>query len=40
MSSNEKKIIDNYRDAKEENRASKSRYSSLEFHYTKKHIGQ
>lgn len=40
MSSNEKAIIEKYRDTKEEYRATQSRYSELEFYYTKRHISE
>lgn len=40
MSSNEKAIIERYKDTKEEYRATQSRYSELEFYYTKKHISE
>lgn len=35
MSSNENKVKEKYQDAGEEKRAAQSRYSGLEFHYTK-----
>ena len=38
MSSNKEIVIESYRDAGEEGRATASRASSLEFYYTKKHI--
>jgi SAM-dependent methyltransferase len=38
MSSNENKILEQYSSGKEEERAASSRSSSLEFHYTKKHL--
>lgn len=38
MSSNEKRILEQYRLGKEEERARLSRSSALEFHYTKKHL--
>lgn len=40
MSSNENKVKEKYQDAGEEKRAAQSRYSGLEFHYTKKHISE
>lgn len=40
MSSNEKIVKEKYQDAGEESRATESRYSGLEFHYTIKHISE
>ena len=40
MASNRKKIIGHYRDYEEENRAISSRANKLEFHYTKKLLGE
>ena len=38
MSSNEKTVIEMYRDGAEDKRATLSRYTELEFYYTKKHL--
>lgn len=40
MSSNENIVRENYQDAGEDSRSTKSRYAGLEFYYTKKHISQ
>lgn len=40
MSSNENIIKEKYQDAREDDRSTKSRYSGIEFHYTKKHISE
>lgn len=38
MSSNKEIVIEMYRDGAENQRAARSRYTELEFHYTKKHL--
>ncbi|GFI47433.1 putative methyltransferase YcgJ [Lachnospiraceae bacterium] len=40
MSGNKEMIIEKYKDTQEEYRATASRYSGLEFHYTKRHISE
>lgn len=40
MSSNQKIIIEDYKDTHEEYRETVSKYSKLEFYYTKKHISE
>jgi ubiquinone/menaquinone biosynthesis C-methylase UbiE len=40
MSSNENKVKEKYKNLEEEKRATKSRYSEMEFHYTIKHISE
>ena len=40
MSSNENMVVAHYKDLREKRRAASSKYSELEFHYTKKHVSE
>lgn len=40
MSSNENMVVAHYKDLREKRRAAASKYSELEFHYTKKHVSE